>query len=205
MSDIDPYDRSSSEILFGLLESRLKNDTEIEYYRYYSKLQSKVSHSQMLSRHYEDMIERYSAVLAKEYNVSLKNSVDNYKIKLQDETHYITVCEKLLSKLELTTPIENMLQRERKPDEIITLTYLNRELPNMPYNVYASRPSFFLSSNDISLIQEITKDSKTNEQTQKKSESKKEIDGIAIRAILFAILFILLGFALVLCPLLALN
>ena len=205
MSDIDTYDRLSSEILGYLLEKELKTDIEIEYYHYYRKLSNKVSHSKMLSRHYKDMIEKYSAALVKEYSITLEGTVENYKTKLQDEAHNIVVCEKLLSKLELTTPIENVLQRERKPDEIITLTYLNRELPNIPYNVYASRSSFFLSSNDISLIQEITKDNKANEKTHKKSEPKQELDGLAIRAIIICIIFVLLSFALVLGPLLALN
>lgn len=196
--DIDPYDRTSSEILFYLSEGRLKNDTEIEYYYYYCKLKSKASESQMLSRHYKDMIERYSKVLVEEHSATLEDTVRQYKSKLLGEMRNIVFYEKLLSKLELTTPIENILQRERKKGETITLTYLNRELPNIPHNVCASRSSFFLSSNDIALIQEIIKDSKTNKPPQKKSEPKQKLSVPPLAILLWVALFAFVGFSLLL-------
>lgn len=56
--------------------------------------------------------------------------------------------------------------------------------------------------------QQVEQEVKVKEKQQpvkKKSEPKQEIDDVALRAIILAAIFVLLGLALVLCPLLALN
>ena len=191
MSDREPYDRSSWYIL--VYENRCKLKTtfqdkfEEDYYSYYSKLWSICSHSEFLVSHYKEMVERYQGVIQL-----------NYRKKTNIELKNIEICNQLLSLLESTTPIQNILQRARKPGEVITLEYLGKELPEEPYNVFSSKDSKYLEYGEIQFLNNIDRiiikthevDSTTIEQYGasflKTEEHSKSDDELKFRHILFA-------------------
>lgn len=143
--DREPYDRSSWDILVYdnryRMNITLKNKTEEEYYSYYEK----IDRIRLRGEHNIRMLDQ---MLAKPY---VANSSPSFKIKKIEIEMQIPQCEMLLASLEATTPIQSILQRERKPNEVITLSYLGKELPNIPYNVIASEPHY-LTNDEIQLI-----------------------------------------------------
>ena len=165
MSDREPYDRDSNDILFWLSKDSFKNDIEMEYYGYYRKLSSKLADSQSLVRHYNEMLAKYQNAT----NNALRNAYANYRAMLSDELANIEVYKNLLSKLESTAPIENILQRKRKPNEIITLSFLKRELPNISNSVISYQPTLYLSKEEILFIKSLDKESANHK------EEKQEI------------------------------
>ncbi len=133
MSDREPYDRDSSGILFWLSESSLQNDTEIKYFQYFKK-----TYSQYLSTCRIIDSRNYREFLQQDINTALSN---------------IEKCKNLLSILENTTPIQSILQRERKPNEVITLEFSKKILPDIPYNVLSSHSNNYLTEETIYYIE----------------------------------------------------
>lgn len=176
MSDREPYDRSSWDILaYTYSKPTLLNDIEKEYYQYYRSLNGELLSLESENRMQSEMISKYKISLCnKELNDRVKssmlNTVEKYNIKLNNDLHKIGICKTLLAKLETTTPIQTILQRERKPGEIITLYYLDHKLPDIPYNTLSPRSNVYLNSDDLNIIKilldEKTEDLKSKEYNQ---------------------------------------
>ena len=181
--DREPYDRDSSYILSWYPKDSIKNDIELEYYKYWCKISSKLSHSHILIRFYEDFIRNKNRLNTEEY----------YQAQLNIEKSNVKLYENLLSRLEMTTPIMNMLQRERKPNEIITLRYSNIELPNIPYNGYSYGSNYFLTNDNISLIKTIIgeKDD-TSKQNKKEDATINKAQKIPIKLLILPFVLILI-------------
>lgn len=146
MSDREPYDRTSCHILWFSnyeLNKKKKSEIEEEYYSYYKK----ISHIHL---HGESNIRMLNHMLNNKYATNTMY----YQNKIIEIKKQIQQCELLLSLLEATTPIQCILQKERKPNEKITLSYLNAELPEIPYNVIVSHP-IYLTNEKIKLINDM--------------------------------------------------
>lgn len=178
--DRDPYDRDSGDILFLYPKDSIKNDIELEYYRYWCKISSKLAHSQTLIRFYKDFISGKNQLNTEAY----------YQAQLNIEKSNVKLYENLLSRLEMTAPIKNMLQRKRKPNEIITLRYSNIMFPNTPYS------DFFLTNEDVMLIKTVIEEKidipKQNNKTNIKiNESQKRPIKLLILPFVLILIFLL--------------
>lgn len=178
MSDRIPYDRSSWDILCYYnyeLSKKKKSKIEEEYYSYYKKLNSIHLHCEFNLSMLEKLLEKEWAMRTNAMTHTTERSelaitlidkmITNYQNKKIEIEKQAYQSKKLLASLEATTPIQSILQRERKPREVITLRYLDAELPDIPYN--ASQPRY-LTNEEIQQIKcmeavEINSPNKTKE------------------------------------------
>lgn len=131
--DIDPYDRTSWEILCFLSKDKLKTKTEVEYWQKYRMLSSAHSDKNTKIRMYNSIIlQRENRI--KQVNRDDVKDADNltksciqYICHLQGlidkESAHLLTYENELAKLENSKPIQDILNRERKDGEEIEMRF----------------------------------------------------------------------------------
>lgn len=151
--DRDPYDRSSDIILLDIDEKTITNDIELQYvkkyksycYQYRGLCMDIKYRSEALNKTLKQS-EYVKKRLGKEFSNS--NALENEKKEITEKINIKNQLYNELVNLENSTPIQTVLMRERKPDEVITLEFSNRELPNIPYNVLSHNSNTYLPNDE---------------------------------------------------------
>lgn len=155
-------DRLSEDILLGLTPDQKEKMNELEkvYHSYYLKLlkvylrsSSNISDLNMLIKK-EQQTRKYAIENQQDgFLKRVNRNIENLEVWKTANEKKEEQSRKLLASLETTTPIQVILQREKWSQEIVTLSFLHTDLPNVPFNVMGSQQ--LLSEDDILLINAI--------------------------------------------------
>jgi hypothetical protein len=191
--DREPYDRSSTIILLDIDEKSIKNDIELLYVKKYKSYWHR--YMELCS----DI--KYRSYALNETSKQLGNKFTNSPTFINETKEIIEKTNQKnniyneLAKLESSTPIQNVLSRERKPNEVVELEFLNCELPNIPYNVLSHNSNDYLpndeKANSHNNLNSLPSEDETTQQ-KKKSLNK---------SFLFIPLALSIVFLISICPL----
>ena len=184
--DIDEEETygKSDWMLLGVSENRVKDATELAHLKRYCYLLRAYHDKQTLIRTYKSMIDKNESTIKRVNRDAEPDADATTRVCLRNICSYQSKVDEESTYL-LTYENELAKLEHSKPIQAILL----RENKGFE-EIRMTFAKFTIRSDDVS---------KDNRKT------KQELDGVAIRTIIWSALFILFGLALVLCPLLALN